>query len=75
MISNFQFHKTSSKWQTQVPEMHDGRTDLLEVTMQKGKEVEGDKVGEDKIGEEEDVESRVGRVQFNQTLNALNERW
>ena len=66
-MSNFQFHETSSKWQTQVSEIHDGTPNMFEVTMQRGEEVE-----ENNVGEKEDVESRVGvGVQFNQSINAL----
>ena len=54
----------------QATEIHDGTADLLEVAkIQKGKAVDEEKVGEE---EEEDIRSRMGRVQFNQTIKVLN---
>ena len=56
------------KVKIQATEIHDGTADLLEVAkIQKGKAVD-----EEKVGEEEDIGSRMGRVQLNQTIKVLN---
>ena len=65
--SSFQFHKIHQR-EIQATEIHDGTADLLEVAkIQKGKAVD-----EEKVGEEEDIGSRMGRVQLNQTIKVLN---
>ena len=55
------------KVKIQATEIHDGTADMLDVaTIQKGKADD-----EEKVGEEEDIGSRMGRVQLNQTIKVL----
>ena len=50
-----------------MTKIHDGTADLLEVTkVQKEKTVD-----EEKVGEDEDIGSRVRKIQFNQTIKVL----
>ena len=51
---------------SQVSEIHDGKTDIFEVLIEKGKEAE-----ETKVVEVENVEPGLGKVQFNQTIIAF----
>ena len=54
------------KLKLQVSEIHDGKTDIFEVLIEKGKEAE-----ETKVVEVENVEPGLGKVQFNQTIIAF----